>query len=796
MHATATAAHDHAVVTAIGTGDQRERGTAAPRPRRLTPAGTHHGGLLMARTPPSPRGLRCSTGQERDRQTRRDSTMGLRSWVREHRGRERAMREQGFLLMDRIMGHLAVPSAAEQEAEYTRLYTGAIRAGQTQRDDWTDLAVVERERRAQGWTGQSAEIPPVHFADLAAAREELWHAEAAERGTPAWRHRAHERAMDRVARGVEALERAERVLGMRGWTDGSEHRLRVGEIGPTHLPPARTPEEAEEQAFQGLFHGAVRAGQILYGEKTYRELTDIDALETMAQERRMAGWTGDQAEVAPPGLGKAAAAREDLWSAMHAAQRAAERGVLHTGVDAHRQAVDGVLRAVEAVERAEGRGAYEDTAPGAPAQKQEMGMPTSTPPPELEKAQALTPEAAAEMRRAVEEVPDPLENLPRGEEEKAQRAEELEHQLTEAESPLGTELRQFDDTNLDQARVELDALYQRMGDEKPGLDEAHQHNPRPWYLVPFRPDETPFEGLDEEAEAAQIEHLRAEEAQYEQEGEETAFVRADVAQGAAQLALTGRAEVDEELGGEAPEPAVSATRPDAEPETQLETEGAGGARMRLRDWLQQQRDHHEQLGLHMDEADRKYPWHERMVVHVNGALWEHLGDEQEAAENLGRGLREMDFTPEPVSRGMTPEQELRAGPEEHRPEDDPTPTADAEFFADFPSPDGTAAAPQIVDDVETDLDRDGANTSADLTDGMVHGADVGEPVNELEEEPTSAVDRSDQLSAEHDDIGREDESGLDSQADRLARTRLEADSEPSYASHTELDHAHEAEMDW
>jgi hypothetical protein len=94
--------------------------------------------------------------------------------------------------------------------------------------------------------------------------------------------------------------------------------------------------------------------------------------------------------------------------------------------------------------------------------------------------------------------------------------------------------------------------------------------------------------------------------------------------------------------------------------------------MGLRDWLERQRDHHEQLGLHMDEADREYPWHERMAVHVNGDLWEHIRDEQEAARNIGRALEGMDFTHEPMPREVTREQELRAGAEEYRLElDDP-----------------------------------------------------------------------------------------------------------------------------
>jgi hypothetical protein len=175
-----------------------------------------------------------------------------------------------------------------------------------------------------------------------------------------------------------------------------------------------------------------------------------------------------------------------------------------------------------------------------------MEVPASTPPLELEleKTQALTPEAA-EMRRAVEDLPDPLENLPRGEdeeferlletyqlaagalerrpadqplpsmlspeavhalgeEERARRAEELEPLLTEAESAPGMELQQFDDTNLEQARVELDAFHQRMEDDTPGLGKAYQSTPGRWDLVPFRPGEIPFEGLDEEAEAAQL----------------------------------------------------------------------------------------------------------------------------------------------------------------------------------------------------------------------------------------------------------------------------------------------------
>jgi hypothetical protein len=673
--------------------------------------------------------------------------MGLRSWVREHRDREREMRQQGFLLMDRIMGHLAVPLTAGQEAEYDRLHAGAIRAGQARRDEWMDFGALERERRAQGWTGQNAEIPPLHFADLAAAREELWQAEAAERGTPAWQHRAHERATDRVARGTEALERAERVLGMRGWTDESEHRLRVGEIGPTHLPPARTPEEAEEQAFQGLFHGAVRAGQILYGEKTYRELTDMDALEAMARDRRMAGWTGDQAEVAPPRLDEAAAAREDLWSAMHAAQRAAERGVLRTGVAAHREAVDGVLRAVEAVERAEGRGVHEDNAPPASAREQERGMPASTPPLELEleKTQALTPEAAEEMRQAVEEVPDPLENLPRDEEEeferlletyqlaagalerrpagqplpsmlspeavhtlaneeRAGRVEELEHWLMEAESAQGTDFQQFDDESLEEARAELHALYQRMNDDEPGLDEAsYEHDSQP-DLVSSRPD-------------AQRSLEYTQPAEPDNRGLDDAESRLQ--------ALTQQSERDPGSG--------IITSPEE-----------------INEELQQALSH----GYDVQRLD-----------------------EELAAEAHAPGADQPLVELEQLDR-------------------DPTAAADTELFAGYPSPDGAAAATQIVDELETDLDRDGADTAAELEDGVVHRDGGGEPVDALEDEPSPAGDPSDQHSAEHDDIEREDESGVDSQADRLARTRLEAESEPEYASHTELDHAHEAEMDW
>jgi hypothetical protein len=125
--------------------------------------------------------------------------------------------------------------------------------------------------------------------------------------------------------------------------------------------------------------------------------------------------------------------------------------------------------------------------------------------------------------------------------------------------------------------------------------------------------------------------------------------------------------------------------------------------------------------------------------------------------------------------------------------------ADAELFAGLPSPEGTAGEAQIVDDLETDLVRDEADDGADPEDGMVRGTAAGEPVHELDDELTTAVDPSDQLSAEHDDIELEEEGRVDSQPDRSARTALEPDSGPSYGTHTELsaaDHAHEAEMDW
>jgi hypothetical protein len=163
---------------------------------------------------------------------------------------------------------------------------------------------------------------------------------------------------------LDAL-REERLANERAADErGDAHRMPVGWQGLEAASQiGETEEQFEDRTYHELLMGAQRAGQLLYGDTTWRETTDVDRLEAMAEERRAAGWTGENADVAPGGLEAAAVARERLWEAMHAVEHVADRGVLHTGDPAERAALEEVLRATEAVELAEGRGLNQTPTP-------------------------------------------------------------------------------------------------------------------------------------------------------------------------------------------------------------------------------------------------------------------------------------------------------------------------------------------------------------------------------------------------------------------------------------------------
>jgi hypothetical protein len=776
--------------------------------------------------------------------------------------------------------------------------------------------------------------------------------------------------------------------------------LEPGELGSREWSQDRTPEDHEERVFGEMFRGSVKAGQTLYGELTPREAADWERLEHLTEQRRAAGWTGENADTPPPGREESAAAYEQLWAAMTAAEQAAKRGVLDTKDPAQRAISEDVLRAVERVEDAEGRGLnVEPTEEQAHRREsaeeifRHFGFPQVHP--ELAEAREMDatqersdtaallrdhgdevgPEDAAAFARAYGIDPteittaEKVRNMSR--EELETRAQQLDQGITEAEAAAGTTSDRVGDLSdwAAQARAELAAINERLiadeieaelAEARAEADTASRHDdPYPtadnfrnmsadelvaqadaleksitevggsgawaeraqgellaihdrlaeagieaavaeaghdWTFAPPRDTElqwevasetdrahveqaiedaedrvrgwaaergrdaaelTPEEWAQAEAEDGQGEHetqdrgapdLASQEftsgleeaiergdypprdltVEMEQRYEEQAIHRHEERQerdnegdpaivthhSAERVAATaesdpfeGQRNPFEDLDEETRNALIENMRAE---EAEAEHAQAVAAEYALGEYDDPEVEHEEFINPHgviggeeaerateaqaaADVVDREEP--RRSHPTVDWTIFDQINEELQQALSHGYDVQRLDEELDAEIKTPGLDQPLV---ELDQLDGDLATEADSELLVGILSSDDTTAATQIVDDMETDVNRDGADTGADLTDGMLrHNLD--EPVHELEDEPSAAVDPSEQLSAEHDDVQRDDEGDADRQPERSAPASLEADPEPSYASQAEVsvvDHAFEAEMDW